>query len=291
MNMLEADGLRQVPHETVSQVRMSLKFRHLIKWQAVILTAALATFLGGCVETGDLGRARQSVWNQTILPSAGVVSSTLRSQPISHFAYTDDEEELRARSWQLVMPAHERSYFTRLVTEYVRTNILPKDVFEQKPTIYLNALRAEGGISPSSRYRRLTQDILAQRALLPIFCDLAARVYESDETRLRAIPFVRDLPAKEREQAQIRVAENRGLVVWVAESFQRHVAAFRHALEHLVIETPQHEAIEPERALAAYEETGACLDGLLPTKHVTPTSRVQRAGAGKGAGKGAVLNK
>lgn len=258
------------------------------------LAALMTVSLAGCVETGDLGRPKQSFWNQTVLPAVGVVSSVGRGQPLSRFAYTDDEDELRARAWKLVMPAHELSYFERLLTEFVRTNILPKEALTPNPPGYLSALRWEGGRSPSSRYSRLTEDILAQRALLPLFCSLAARVFSADETRLRAMPFVHDLTDEERAQAKFRVSENRALVVWVSQSFHNHVASFRHALEHLVVESPQQQAIEAERAQAAYEETGACLDGLLPAKRrqVQTRSRGNEGGrGGMGAGAGAVLGK
>lgn len=275
--MLGADGMRRAGRAPAwrSATRMS-------KRAGGIVSLLMSVSLGGCVETGDLGRPKLSVWNQTILPAIGVVSSAARGQPLSRFAYTDDEDELRARAWSLVMPAHERAYFERTLTEFVRTNILPKEVLAQNPPGYLTSLRWEGGRSPSSRYSRLTEDILAQRALLPLFCSLAARVFSADGTRLRAMPFVRDLTDEERGQANFRVAENRSLVVWVSESFHHHVAAFRHALEHLVIESPQQQAIEPERALAAYEETGACLDGLLPSRRGPVQARSRRDGGGSG---------
>lgn len=267
---------------------MPQRGRRPVWFATVVLTAATA----GCAELGDFNRPRNSVWNHTILPAAGTVSAALRGEPLSRNAYTDDEDELRARAWRFVMPAHERAVFERYLAEYVRTNILPREALTPEPGSYLRNLRWEAGISPASRYRRLAEDILADRALLPPFCRLAARVEDADATRLRAIQHVRELDADEAEQARMRVRENRALVGWVGERLGHRLRTYRYALEHLVIETPQIQAVEPERALAALEETAACLDGLkrgepraVPARQEAPAARRSPGGPGLITGK------
>lgn len=218
--------------------------------------------LAGCAERGDFDRPKNSFWNQTVLPVAGIATSALRGDPVSWYAYTDDEREMRDRAWRFVMPAHEKSYFERVLAELAYTGILPAAILGEEPGGYLTTLRWQGGISPVSRFRRLGEDILADRTLIPPFCAVAQRVLDADATRRRSMPFVTDLSELDRASATARMEENRRLIGWVGQRFSARERTFRHALEHLVIETPQVQAIEPERALLVLREAGACIGAL-----------------------------
>jgi hypothetical protein len=68
------------------------------------------------------------------------------------------------------------------------------------------------------------------------------------------------LDSIQREQAVIRVAENRGLIDWVRRDMRQKVAAYRYALEHVTIEAPMPEAIRAEQALIALESAQLTLD-------------------------------
>ncbi|RYE82295.1 MAG: hypothetical protein EOP19_16535, partial [Hyphomicrobiales bacterium] len=88
---------------------------HFFASRSVVAIAALSgPLLAGCSTTGDLGRPRPDILADKIAPAIGDWSARFRGEASSWFHLTDDEEQLRARAWRLVLPAHERSHFDRL---------------------------------------------------------------------------------------------------------------------------------------------------------------------------------
>jgi hypothetical protein len=80
---------------------------------------------------------------------------------------------------------------------------------------YHAALVADPARSPVSRYRRLGEDVAADRALIAPFVLVASRVIEADRLRLRAVPFTGEATGAGVGAAVARVAENRCVVAWV----------------------------------------------------------------------------
>lgn len=226
---------------------------------AAILLALLAS---ACVETGDFGRPRPSLWNDVALPATGSIAARLRGEPVSSYVLTDDEDELRRRAWRFVMPAHERSFFERQLAELVRARVLPVHGGPAFRASYFHALMRDGGASPSSRYRRLAEDVVADAKLMAPFALTAARVLKADEARLRGLAYVQDLTAWQAGEAALRVAENRCLIAWVRWEIDARAASYRYALEHLFIEAPQADGVAVERSLALFEAQRTVLDGL-----------------------------
>jgi hypothetical protein len=153
-----------------------------------IASLAAPVFLGllaaACVETGDFGRPRQTLWNDVVLPSAGFAAATVRGEPVSAYVLTDDEEELRRRAWRFVMPAHERAFFESRLAELAGKRVLPMWLGRGDRAEYFRALMRDGGPSPASRYRRLSEDALADAKLIDPFAAIAARVLQADDARL-----------------------------------------------------------------------------------------------------------
>lgn len=229
------------------------------------MSAALAlctTLLAGCVETGDFGRVKShSAWNE-VLGATGAISAQARGEPVSSFGFTDDEEELRGRAWRFLVPAHERAWFARALADLVATRVVPADAEPGDPAVYFAALQSDGSRSAVSRYRRLSEDIVADARLLGPVAAVAGRVLAADAVRLRTLDYARAITPADVDNARARVSENRCLVAWVAAGLDRRLAGYGFALEHLVIETPQAEAIAPERALSGLSALRASLGGL-----------------------------
>lgn len=227
------------------------------------LLVLLGAGLGACAQKGDFGRAAPGAWNDA-LGATGALARTVRDEPASGFAFTDDEREQRDRAWRFLMPAQERTFLDGLLANLTRTGILPASWRPADPAIYRDALTGTAFRSPASRYRRLSEDAVADARLIPAFAAVAARVAAADGVRLRGLAHVRTLEADEARQAALRVAENRCLVAWVRFEAGARATAYAYALEHLVIEAPQGEAIPAERALAGLAAQRGILDGLLP---------------------------
>jgi hypothetical protein len=233
---------------------------------AAALAAAL-TVAACAPHVGDLGRPQRSIWNDTILPGLGDYAAMARGEQVSSFRFTDDEEELRARAWRYVMPAHERSWFQREVQELARTRIIPVTWQSEDENRYFAALVGGAFRSEHSRYRRLCEDALADAALVKPFRSVARRVAAADAARLRTAAASPAVSPPSPENAAARVAENEGMVAWVRERLRYRLASYRHALDNLVVEMPSREAVMAERCVGILEAEMRHLELMAPQNY------------------------
>jgi hypothetical protein len=227
------------------------------------LAALLAASLVACAQEGDFGRPSKSAWNG-LVETTGAIAARERGLQVSRSPLTDDEEILRDRAWRFLMPAQGRAAFEDALANLTRVRALPTAWRSDDLASYHDGLLGEGFRSPYSRYRRLSEDATADGRLIPSFTAIAARVFEADTMRLRALPLARSLDEEDLRQAAIRVAENRCLVAWVRLETGLRIARYRYALEHFLVEMPGREAVPAEQALAFLEGRRGLLDPLLP---------------------------
>lgn len=225
--------------------------------------ALLALTPAGCAETGDFGRPKTSLWNDLTLSTTASLVADAPWQPVSRYMFTDDEDELRDRAWRFLMPAHERPKIEAVIANLMRAGGLPVDVHLPDRIAYHQSLMSGSFRSPASRYRRLSEDALADLKLIGPFAFRASRVMAADRVRLRSLAHIRDLAEWQVRDAVARVAENRCLIVWIRYETYKRLISYRYALEHLVIEAPQSEAIATERTLAGLETHRRTLDTLV----------------------------
>lgn len=227
--------------------------------RVIALCATLA--LAGCVETGDFGRVKPSVWNDAV-GITGSLAARARQEPVSSNLLTDDEQELRDRAWRYLVPARSRPWLDRLLAELVATRILPADMIEPDRTAYFRGLLARAGRSPVSSYRQLSEDASADLRLLPGFAAVAARVLAADRLRVVTLGHAEGVTVGERRDAWARVVENRCLVAWVTSASGFRYGAYRYALDHLFIEAPGIDAVPTERTIRRLGEERRVLDTL-----------------------------
>lgn len=220
--------------------------------------------LSACAaDVGDLGRARPSLWHSDIYPAAGYYVSWARGEQVSRFHLTDDERELRDRSWRYIMPAHEQSWFQKHVQELARTRIIPVSWQTTEPDRYAVALVHGPFRSEFSRYRRLSEDAAADTALIAPFCRIAQRVTAADKIRQKTVAASTAIMPPAPEHAAARVAENDGIIAWVRERMAYRIRTYRHALDNLVVEMPSREAVMAERAIQTFELHHKTCDALV----------------------------
>jgi hypothetical protein len=236
--------------------------RYLRRARALPLAAGLA-LLASCAQQGDFGRPKPGVWND-LIDVTGTISASERGGPASFAPLTDDERDLRGRAWRFLMPADTEAAFLDILANLTRTRVLPPAWRDPAPGRYYDSLVGPDFRSPVSRYRKLTDDAVADARLIPPFATLAARVADADAKRLRSLPFARTLDDETVRQAAMRVAENRCLVAWVRLETGTRLAGYRFALEHLFAEAPEPGAAEADRALAMLAARRPLLDPLLP---------------------------
>lgn len=241
----------------------------------VAIAALSCLLLAGCSTTGDLGRPRPNIFADQLAPAIGDWSARFRGEASSWFHLTDDEEQLRARAWRIVLPAHEKSHFEREVSKLAHARILPVEAQSDDVTAYQRALVSGSFASQASRYNRLSEDANGDRLLLAQFRANALRVINADRARLRTLDASQLLPPEQRDPAHDRVAENEGLMLWVCERARFRAKSYRYALEALVVEMPSREAVRAERAIMGMES------------ELGPTCNLPLIGVFSGKGEGA----
>ncbi len=223
-----------------------------LKPSRFLVLLGLGFLLSACgSSTGDFGRPQTGYATSAYWPILATAAKAWRDDPDSTGPTTDDERELRNRAWHFLMPQFPQNKFDDMLAEMRVESILPP-VTGTDREIYLNMLLSGDPFrSLASRYRRLAEDIEADRALIISFEQNWALVKEGDRIRERSFSHVHDLTQSERNDALARIHENLNLHRWVYRDLCYRVDMYRYALERLVIMGPMREAIYAERGLAA----------------------------------------
>jgi hypothetical protein len=152
---------------------------------------------------------------------------------------TDLEEELRTRAAAL---ATSTSPFAGALPPIV------PDI-----TRYGDALRARPYASSEARFARIGDDIGDDRLRLESFMAVADKVAARDAIRRRARGYVPAGPS-EGDALATRMADNEAVVAGTLAVLDQRAAAYRYALEHLVLATPSPAAVGAEHALLRFEQ-------------------------------------
>ncbi len=215
---------------------------------AVLVALAVSFGLSACARpTGDYGRARPSVIHDKVMPAAGdrltdvrryFASKDGRYLPVSNFNMTDDERELRNRSFAIVRPPHAKDWIAANLVEGQRTRILAPIDTKLDPADYYKYLRKDKFRSSEARYVRLISDMRADTELVGPFYELARKVMAADEERMRVVHATPTLTAEQRAMTKSRVDENLARIRWVWRALRFRLKAYRIAIDGLEVETP-----------------------------------------------------
>jgi len=216
----------------------------------IVPALLLPLLLAGCGRpTGDFGRAEPSVLHDTVMPAAGeLIAEWDRREVVSDFNRTDREAVLRDRAWGLVRAPHVRDWFGDGLIEYERTRIVPEIDYAFDPRGYYNHLRRDPFVSSETRWNRAISDMRADAALIGPFWNEARRVREADAMRLRALDRRAGGRPEELQNAYARIDENARVVDWVWRSMRLRVAAYRDAVDRMMVETPSQRGAEADVA-------------------------------------------
>jgi hypothetical protein len=132
------------------------------------LVIACASALAGCAQTGDFGRQRPNVINDSVLPVLGMVSTYSAGEPVSHFNYTDDERTLRNLGWTLVVPTHAQDWIGRTAAELQRAEIVRRLDLVLSPERYSELLSGQRYGSSDARYARIMDDAVKDMAAISL---------------------------------------------------------------------------------------------------------------------------
>lgn len=233
-----------------------------------VLLCVLAGLSACGPATGDFGRPKPSVVHDALMPAAGDALARQRGEPVSAYRLTDNEREMRDLAWAVVMPPLAEQRRDRVLVELRRTRILPADRARLDKASYVEALIATSYRSSAARYAKLIDDVVNDTSRVEPFFEQASLVYDDDRARERALGHALEVRPDERENALARIDENRLLIAWVRDSFEERLAAYRYALDRLVIETPDRASIEAARAIEAFAAVLRSLRPLGPIRGV-----------------------
>ena len=217
--------------------------------------------LGACAN-GDFGRIKPSLVSDDMHALVGTASNRAAGLPPSGYPLTDDERQLRDLAYPLIEPPYDRQRWYSILNEYGVTRVFHCGC-DFDATTYNRVLSSTWYRSATARYAKLNEDIRNDVARIPGFFAVAARVLDMDRKREKSLAYVGGLKPRELSDATLRIAENALVVGWVQQSLVNRAAAYRYALERLVIATPTPLAVETERSLTLLQ-TRIAENQLLP---------------------------
>ena len=101
---------------------------------------------------------------------------------------------------------------------------------------------------------KLIEDVRNDVTRLEPFFSTARYVTDMDRKREKALAYVSNLTQEEQVNTTQRIRENQIIVHWVQGALHERAAAYKMALERLVIAAPSQSAVEAERALGLLQQ-------------------------------------
>jgi hypothetical protein len=211
--------------------------------------AVLAALIGltGCGTQGDFEEVSPSASRADMHDWLSLDAIAGKPTWPSDFPLTEDERALRDLAYPLIEWPYDRHKIYSVAGEYGVIGADHRTDFDV--TAYTSHLFGDERRTASSRYEVLIDDIRNDTTRLPQFFETASRVLDVDSKRHKSLFFVSSVSEAERKNALRRVDENASIVVMVRRSLDERIAAYKFALERLVIMTPNPQAVQVEHAL------------------------------------------
>ena len=232
------------------------------------IALSLAVLLGlsglaDCTSIGDFGRLQPDLVTDGIHNWVGRDAARNAGAPVSTDELTEDEHMLRDLAFPLIEPPYDRQRWDALVHEYGVDRLFHREFWVEDPTAYYRNLTAEYDRSPSVRYNKLKDDIRNDIVRIEPFFAVARRVVDIDRRREASMRYIADHSPAERANAEARIGENSLTIAWVQHSLAARCAAYRFALEHLIVAEPEREAADVDSTLTLLQQT-IVADNLVP---------------------------
>jgi hypothetical protein len=197
---------------------------------------------------GDFDRIRPELTGDNMHAWVGRDAVAGIGGPASEFRTTDEERELRDRAYALIEPPYNRNRWDSVWREYGQGRLpIREERFDR--TAYLAKLHHFHRRSEVSAYAQIVTDARNDIERLQSFFTVAMRVADMDHRRAQSLAHVSNLTERERANAFARNNENRAIVIWVCNALKDRGAAYRFALERLVVAVPSRNAAEADRAI------------------------------------------
>jgi hypothetical protein len=234
-------------------------------WQRAAVLAVLA--LQGCALNGDFGRVRDSLVNDDIHSWVGREAAQSYGAPASLYNLTENERTLRDLAFPLIDPPYNRQRWNSVLYEYGILRKFHSAWWNFDRSSYYRHLMIAYHRTTTGRYDQLIEDIRNDVTRIGPFFEMARHVVDLDRKREKSMAYIADLNPQERGNALARIGENTLTIGWVQRSLSERCAAYRYALERLVVAEPSTTAVEAERVLRQ-------LQMRIAENQVVPTLRI-----------------
>jgi hypothetical protein len=226
-------------------------------------------WLAGCGTNADFGRVRPTLVRDDIHDWIGQEAALANGAPMSLYNLTEDERLLRDLAYPLIAPPYDRPRWYSVLKEYGSTRVFRPEWWAYDRASYLRHVML-GHRSTAGRYSQLLDDIRNDVVRIGPFFDTARRVVDLDGRRQKSMNYIADLAPQERINALARVGENTLTIGWVHRALSERCAAYRYALERLVVAEPSKIAVDAERVLTQLQGQIA-VNRLVPAPHFAAT--------------------
>lgn len=230
----------------LSRLSQLVDWRPLRHCAAAVICACLAA---GCSTQGDFGAVKPGLVRDDI---HDWMSQTATGSIPSTFELTDDERLLRDLGYPLIEPPYDRQHWDSVLNEYGHSAGLYR--IGMSRDAYAANLLSTRYRSAAARYAQLIDDVRNDLDRMPAFFETAARVLDLDRKREKSLSLVSHTNPGERANALRRIRENAAVARWVHTSLTQRHAAYRYALERLVVMTPSPQAADADIALRQLQE-------------------------------------
>jgi nitrate reductase assembly molybdenum cofactor insertion protein NarJ len=219
-----------------------------LQWLAVVAAFGLLT---GCGSYADFGRVRPSLVGDDTHAWMGAAARGPGTDLAWRHQLTEEERMLRDLAYPLIEPPYDRQKWYSVLGEM---GVGARQWPYPDRNAYASRLFTTAYRSQTARYNRLVEDIRNDVMRLDPFFSSAHYVTEMDSKREKALAYVSNLTAEERDNTLQRIAENRSIVQWVRGSLHERTESYRVALERMVIAAPSPVAVEAERSLTLLQQ-------------------------------------
>lgn len=210
----------------------------------------IVLMLGGCARpVGDFGRAEPDVIHDELMPAIGKARAS-RAEPLSDFNLADEEQEMRDRIWRFLVDPHAYDWFGSTTAELERTRIKPVELKAVSPSRYYDWLHGTRFASARVRNGKLDEDVTLDVESMPGAFAAICAVLAIDHQRGVAANGLPNLDDGVRANAAARQWENQTVISWFVFAARNRYDSYGYALDHLVVETPNANAVTVNASLS-----------------------------------------
>lgn len=206
--------------------------------------------LPACSSLGDLQELDPEVRTDNMHQWVGIEAALHVNAPVSAFPLSDDERTLRDLAFPLIEPPYDRQRWDAVIYEYGQTQRVRDEMWTYDKRTYYHHLK---GLS-TARYNQLMDDINNDAVRIEPFIEAARRVVDIDLRREESMHKISGLNPHDALNARARIGENNFTIAWVRTSLMARCAAYRYALEQLVVSEPEPVAADVDHALTHLQQ-------------------------------------